>query len=139
MDRAARTTAGGAGRMLTTGVAAMDDDHWALLTALAQLRAAVETGAEPAETTRLTSRLLDESTAHFALEERLMLQAHYPMASSDISQHARFLAVLSGWPAPDGTAPTPADVDRLEHWFTRHVELADQPLADWLLGGTAGS
>jgi len=118
-------------RKLTTGVATMDAEHWELLTVLAQVRAAVDEQAAPAAVSALLLRLREEASAHFAAEERLMRAHGYPMATSHQAQHARFLDDLDRRVWAPGLVE--ADVARLETWFARHIELADQPLADWVL------
>jgi hemerythrin-like metal-binding protein len=121
-----------AGR-LSVGIPAVDDEHWLLLTLLTRLRAALDAGAAPAVTAELVRVLRRVSGAHFATEERLMREHRYPMATSHLAQHQRFLDELTHWTAAGAPALTRADVEQLEAWFARHVEIADAPLADWLL------
>jgi hemerythrin-like metal-binding protein len=134
-------------RAMTTGVTSMDDEHWGLLTVLAQLGAAVRAGTGPGTgpgagarpgdlPLTLLDRLLAETTSHFASEERLMVDRRYPMATSHIAQHSRFAEELTELRAhcrDAAVAPTTSQIEHLETWFARHISIADQPLGEWLL------
>lgn len=121
---------------LSTGVDAIDDEHWGLLAVLGELTAAVGVAGRPSPTVALLDRLREMTADHFASEEREMAASRYPMASSHIAQHRRFLDELAqvSESVADGSAAVTQNVVRhLEVWFSRHIEVADRPLAEWLL------
>lgn len=119
---------------LATDLPAMDDDHWELMAALAELAAVVHAGGPREAVSRTLGRLHALTVTHFAAEERLMHDHGYPMASSHVAQHARFATELAE--LLTGPVLTQHRVRQLETWFARHIELADRPLADWLLTGS---
>lgn len=120
---------------LSTGIDAMDDEHWELMAVLGELAAVLGSQPTPSALVTLLERLRLMTADHFTAEEREMVAAGYPMTSSHAAQHRRFLDELGRLTeavARGGVKVTPGTVKHLEFWFTRHIAMADRPMAQWL-------
>lgn len=121
-------------RDLRTGDTLLDEEHRELLAIITALRGMVGSQRRNERVPMLFERLRAEVQAHFAAEERQMEQTRYPMMSSHVAQHTRFLEELELAQdcLRDGDASMTPHLGYIEIWFSRHVEIADKPLADWL-------
>ena len=120
---------------LTLGVAFIDAEHQALIDILTELGTA-EGAQDRIRLGNLLPRLVSETRDHFANEEREMHERAYPMMSSHVAQHGRFMAELEDLRVRHngGEVVVVAQVVTfIQTWFARHVDLSDRPLAEWLL------
>lgn len=81
--------------------------------------------------------LIDYATEHFADEEALMRQAHFPMAELHASLHHELAQQLAAMAASylsgeDALAPERL-VDFFTEWLTGHIMQSDRRFVDWLV------
>lgn len=108
------------------GVPLMDAQH-ARMAALLNALAAVLHNGEDAKAA--FEAFTSFAALHFADEERLMAQAHYPAAGAHGALHQRLIGDIHGLKL-EGEGFSPSLVLRyLQEWFFRHVDGADRELA----------
>ncbi len=113
-------------------MALLDAQHRAMTDLINDLHQAVDGGADPEVTGKLFSELVAVTVQHFATEEALFPEVHYPEADHHRAWHHKLrkeLAVLasevaSGWRKVDTDL-----IDWLKGWFVNHVVVADRPFA----------
>lgn len=78
--------------------------------------------------------------AHFAMEQRLMDEAHYPMASQHAGEHAMLTRQLHDFMAEfdvDWSGAHAALVHFVEVWLNFHILFSDKKFAEFLAGNRA--
>jgi len=113
----------------------LDEDHQRLLRRVNALLAAVAS-REPAAVQSALSELRSETEAHFAREEALMREAHYPGLEQHCARHQRLLRQLSALRVTldaSGRLRVPvAPVNYIRRWFAAHIAGDDRMLASYL-------
>ena len=112
-----------------TGIDPVDYEHWELVDLINRLYASVGTTGQDAAVSGFLGDLHDAIAAHFALEEKLMVDRHYRGYAEHKADHERLLDELrdimeahdSGGFADCGGYLA----DRLEVWFMRHFHTLD--------------
>ncbi len=126
---------------LAVGVKEVDDQHRALYAELNRLHAAMREH-DLDEVGRIADYLVIYATEHFALEEKLMIEAGFPGFPDHLARHVEFAKDLKRWRerlARQG--PTPALVVDLSHWLTGwlgdHIRKVDGEMARFLRARSA--
>lgn len=81
--------------------------------------------------------LVDYATEHFADEEAIMREAHYPAASVHASLHADLSRRLAGFVFKymNGQGVSAEQiVNFFTEWLTSHIMQSDREFTDWLAG-----
>jgi len=115
---------------LHLGFDAMDDAHQAFDRLLKQMQAAKD-GIDPA----LFTQMIDDSKAHFAEEERLMLKEQYPQREVHTEDHKQLIDEMESFFRMLGTMPPMARsfIDSYAYdKFRRHTMFYDLDLAKFL-------
>jgi len=123
---------------LETGHAGMDADHKQLAGLFNRLRSALENDEGSAFCTAILDDIIRHTTAHFELEQRLMLQHRYPKAEQHAAEHAMLIRQAldyrnsfdAGPAASRSTQTRFADV-----WLAFHILFSDKELAAFLAHG----
>jgi len=113
----------------------MDEEHTRLFALADQLHAALAQGAPKHAASQALAALIDETGAHFASEERLMVQHHYPVYLRHKAQHdslkGKILEFQRDFQA--GKLLVSADLLRfLKDWLAGHILKCDRRLASYL-------
>ncbi len=77
-------------KRLETGIDDIDEQHKELFRRIDKLELALYSGMANSECLHLIKYLEDYVNEHFALEEKLMYDAHYPVLSAHRKQHLEF-------------------------------------------------
>ena len=113
----------------------LDEDHQRLLCRVNALLAAVAS-RKPAVVQSALSELRSETEAHFAREETLMREAHYPGLKQHCARHQRLLRELSGLRVTldaSGKLRIPlAPMNYIRRWFAVHITVDDRMVASHL-------
>jgi hemerythrin-like metal-binding protein len=113
----------------------LDEDHQRLLSRVNTLLAAVAS-SEPAVVQSALSELRSETEAHFAREETLMREAHYPGLKQHLARHRRLLRELSTLRVTldaSGKLRVPlAPMNYIRRWFAAHITGDDRMVASYL-------
>jgi hemerythrin len=113
----------------------LDEDHQRLLRRVNALLAAVASGG-PATVQSALGELRSETEAHFAREETLMREAHYPELEQHCARHQRLLRELSTLRVTldaSGKLRVPfAPAKYIRRWFAAHITGDDRMLAAYL-------
>lgn len=122
---------------LRTGVAGIDEQH-AQLFAWANSLLLDDPLLTPENRLNLLRFLLAYTVAHFAAEERVMGEHHYPDLDAHRYFHSRFrteVGELAGRAATEGLTLEILGILRrfMADWLTSHILVADKALAAFLL------
>jgi len=113
----------------------LDEDHQRLLHRVNALLAAVAS-REPAVVQSALRELRSETEAHFAREETLMREAHYPGFKQHCVRHQRLLRELSTLRVAldaSGKFRVPlAPMNYIRRWFAAHIAGDDRMVASYL-------
>jgi hemerythrin len=121
--------------VLATGHAILDTDHEHLVKLFNQLALSVKERRGKAAGVELLNKIIGHSQVHFAFEEHLMAEQHYPKADQHTAEHARLIRQALRYKAkfeadaPDLHIPL---IHFPEDWLTFHILVADRELADFL-------
>lgn len=127
---------------LTTGLDFADDEHADIVEIFTELTVLVSLGDQSVRSAHVGDALIDRLeaalVAHFAHEERAMIDTHYPGRVEHTGQHQAFLALLRQ--GRDLLARDDCDepavlrwlTRHLKYWFVRHTLEADKALAVWV-------
>lgn len=115
----------------SVGVAAVDDEHRELIQLINQLYERMDARSSISEIESSLGDIYKAIAMHFALEERIMADAHYDELAQHKDDHEDLLDQLSD--LMDGFVKNPIDgSDRLEEelsaWFTHHFATHDARL-----------
>ncbi|HYD43410.1 MAG TPA: bacteriohemerythrin [Anaeromyxobacter sp.] len=127
---------------LATGNATIDEQHQELFARADALIDAMLQGRAAAEIAGLVGFLRDYCRDHFALEERLMAQAAYPLAAGHAQAHRyfeqRFQEIVGALDQRGANARVVLDLkDLLRGWLVSHIGAVDAKLAAFLRGARA--
>ncbi len=120
-----------------TGHAQIDDDHEKIVALINQLASAITQRRGKEVCGELLDQIIQKAKAHFARENRLMAEHHYPKAEEHIAEHAQLIAEaldLKTWVdlAPAESVMSVSLLHFLEAWWTRHIPTFDKELAEFL-------
>ena len=111
------------------GMPGVDYEHRHLINIINELAGKLEAGADPAETSRYLGDICAAIEAHFALEERTMLEAGYDEYADHKADHENLIEDLHELMDLVATGPVadwrPALAERLEAWFGVHFRTKD--------------
>lgn len=121
---------------LAIGIQAVDDQHRAFYDQLNRLHAAMREH-DLAEVDRIADYLVVYASEHFALEERLMIEAGYPGFPEHLEHHGAFVKELRRWRERlTVEGPTTGFVVELSQWLTGwlrdHIRRVDGRMARFL-------
>jgi hemerythrin-like metal-binding protein len=119
----------------TIGIPEMDAEHEQLFALADALHASLGLGASPESVRASLSRLIDQTRAHFAHEEELMVRSRYPELERHKGEHSvlteKALAFQRSFePARAARDAEPLRV--LRDWLTRHITISDRLLGEFL-------
>ena len=113
----------------------LDEDHQRLLRLVNALLTAVAS-REPAVVRSALSELRSETEAHFAREEALMRETHYPRLKQHCARHQRLLRELSALritvDASERLRVPVAPMNYIRRWFAVHTIVDDRMVASYL-------
>lgn len=112
----------------SVGVPAVDHEHRGLIALVNSLQRALLGGGTEAEIERALGELMRAISAHFALEEKFMLQHRYDGLPEHKADHEHLLDELRD--LMEGRAEGPPEVlaSRLGDWFAVHFQTHDARL-----------
>jgi len=122
---------------LSTGVAAVDNQHKELIRQLNALHGAMSRGEGREEITKILDFLGDYVVRHFADEEREMARLACPAAAENKRAHAQFIAMfkdLRGRHEATGASTTLLLKinEALSAWLVEHIKKIDTQLTKCL-------
>ena len=113
-------------------MALFDAQHRAMMDLINDLHGALVVSADPELTGKLFSELVAVTIHHFATEEALFLEIHYPEAALHQAWHHKLRKELAVLASDVGSGCRQVDedlIDWLKGWFVDHVMDADRPFA----------
>ena len=113
----------------------IDDQHRALVALVNELHQAMRLRGNREALREILTRLIDFTRAHFAAEERLMLEHVYPEYENHRSQHRALLdhiAELDKQFQEGDILLSFAIALDLKGWAINHITFADKPLGKFL-------
>lgn len=115
---------------MSLGHPRLDDEHQRLAALIAQFQKALDDDLQAA-----LKAVLDEATAHFAVENDLMTATGFPPRECHIKEHEAVLGTLRG--VAERLARGEHTVARrlsaeVAAWFPAHVQHLDSALSHWL-------
>lgn len=118
-----------------TGVERIDEQHRMLFSIVGDYRLALDEGRGAQSYPLLLDVLADYSRAHFAFEEKCMVEYQCPAAEQNSRAHAGYLRLLAEYQAryaESGFRPEDARalVDVLGEWLTSHIGRIDVRLKE---------
>lgn len=121
---------------LSIGIHELDDQHRALYAEINRLRDAMK-AHELQKVLPMADYLVKYATEHFALEERLMVEAGYPGFPAHLAHHAAFKQDLARWRARlarDGaSASLVVELSSwMADWLRDHIRKVDAEMAKFL-------
>lgn len=121
-----------------TGIAAIDDDHKALLQAARRLEANARNGASHERLAATMDSLVLYAAEHFAREERYFDRSRYPNAAAHKAEHARFAELATVLKGMHSEQPDSIDIDKvldfLAAWLNGHILGPDKDYVPWVFG-----
>lgn len=119
------------------GIAFLDEEHQAMLTACNHLCAMVRRGAAGHDLRVLSAELVATAEAHFASEERLFPRTRLPWVAHHLAEHEQIRrslgkALLLSTPAPELATTLHA----VRTMLMEHVLGQDMHFRDWAKGTT---
>ncbi len=120
-----------------TGHAMIDEDHLGIVGIINQLAAAIIQHQSKEVYDQLLDQIIQGTKAHFARENRLMAEYHYPKAEQHVAEHVKLVREsleLKAWfdAANAESVMTVSLLHFLEEWWNQHIPSFDQELADFL-------
>jgi hemerythrin-like metal-binding protein len=117
---------------LSTGVAALDEQHKAIFQWLAELENA-SVDQRTLFGVYVVTRLKHYMREHFAAEEAMMKAAGYPELEQHQKEHALFRAKLEELQMKSISEDISTDTVRfLNHWLTNHIAKSDMAYVPYL-------
>lgn len=117
------------------GVVVLDRQHQELFDTAQQLYDALTRADGVGVAEDIFSRLMDYSSNHFADEEALMKQHHYPRLRTHQAEHRAFTDELLGFRREfrAGNDSVPSNLlPYLQQWIRSHTEGADRHFAEFM-------
>jgi len=120
-----------------TGNIMIDGDHAKIVEIINQLATAITTHQSKEVCGELLEQIIQSTKAHFARENRLMAELHYPKADLHNAEHTRLIGQsldLKVWfdEASTESVMSVSLLHFLEDWWTRHIPTFDKELADFI-------
>jgi len=120
-----------------TGHTLIDEDHERVVALINELARAITQHQSKDVCAELLERIIQNTKAHFARENRLMTEIHYPQAKEHMAQHAHLVneaLALKRWfeTAAVESVMSVSLLHFLESWWTGHIPTSDQALADFI-------
>jgi hemerythrin-like metal-binding protein len=115
----------------SVGVPAVDHEHRELIDLINRVHDDLTARADEARIEASLGDILAAISAHFALEERFMLQHRYDQRAEHKAEHERLLDVLREIMESyddDPQASSQRLAERLDEWFTIHFRTHDARL-----------
>lgn len=122
-------------KILSVGVAEIDDDHRLLIALFNELNRAVAAGESAAYLAATLEELINCTVWHFSHEERLMLKHGFPGIEPHKAAHRELIDAAREWQAKlaqTGYAVTEDEIRYLDRWLTEHILTVDQGLGAFL-------
>ena len=113
------------------GVASVDLEHRELIDLINGLHALIGDNASADNIVSMLGEIFAQISAHFALEEKYMRDAHYPLLDEHKSDHETLLDELRDimdLVDIDGNYDEKGLSDDLQRWFTEHFRTHDAKL-----------
>lgn len=123
------------GKILSVGVAEIDEDHRKLVNIFNVLNHAVMEGESPDYLAATLDELINCTVWHFSHEERLMLKYRYPEIEEHKAEHRELIQSVKELQQEILQSDKPvADehIEFLERWLTEHILTADGRLGFYL-------
>lgn len=120
---------------MMTGYPLIDDDHNGIAILIDELETAFEEGRPTSYCIELMDRLIDDTRAHFAHEERAMALWNAPDAEQHKHEHAQLLnevvelRLCLAASMPNAQENRSSLIRFLEAWWLEHIPKFDRPLA----------
>lgn len=122
-------------KILSVGVAEIDDDHKRLITIFNELNRAVASGGSAEYCAATLDELLKCTAWHFSHEERLMLKHGYPGRGPHKAAHEELIEAartLQGRLSAADAVMAEAEIVYLERWLIEHILAVDLKLGNFL-------
>jgi hemerythrin len=119
----------------SVGVLQIDEQHKHLIAMLNQVADLVEHGRDDGRLPAILIRLVRYTEGHFATEEQLMRDHHYPSTVAHIGQHlalTKRVIYYKDLLREDSTAILPELLVFLTGWLERHILASDRRLGAFL-------
>ena len=118
-----------------TGVRAIDEQHRHFVDLINRMSACTDADIRAESGRKLVVEILDYAGMHFAMEEGLMRQYHYPDIDAHAHEHRNLEATLAGKAVglASGAEPRTSAVIFLWNWLVGHTNLEDKALGKFLL------
>ncbi len=113
-----------------------DTQHRAMMDLINDLDAAVVASVDPEVKAKVFSDLVAVTVHHFATEESLFREIHYPEADRHTAWHHKLRKELAVLASDVASGRRQVDMDLihwLEGWFVNHVMDGDRPFAQAVL------
>jgi len=121
--------------VLATGHVILDTDHEHLVALFNQLAASVKERKGKTACVDLLHKIVHHAKVHFAFEEQLMTEHHYPKTEQHAAEHARLIRQAVRYIAKFEADSPELHIPLIhfpEDWLTFHILAADKELADFL-------
>ena len=122
-------------KILSVGVAEIDDDHRLLIALFNELNRAVAAGESAAYLAATLEELINCTVWHFSHEERLMLKHRYEGIEEHKAEHRELIKSAKELQQEILQADKPVvheHIEFLERWLTEHILTADLRLGSYL-------
>jgi hemerythrin len=120
-------------------VSDIDQQHKELVAKFVHLDEAVKGRAPRAEIFRIIDDIIAYTQMHFAAEEQVMKESHYPMLEAHQAKHRELVQDAQRLRGKLEQVGEQIFTDWLEHWpFARvlaHIQYADQQMEDHIFDG----
>ncbi|CAH2032298.1 bacteriohemerythrin [Trichlorobacter ammonificans] len=120
------------GAMFEVGVSDIDAQHRRLFDLANQLADAVRVGKGQDVLAEVLTELVRYTQTHFAFEEQLMSQHHYPAAAEHRQQHQELVQQVTGFKQRFHAGDQLVVEESLQfftHWLSRHIMHIDKAFA----------
>ncbi|HEY5642108.1 MAG TPA: hemerythrin family protein [Woeseiaceae bacterium] len=115
----------------SVGNESVDHEHRELIALINELHAAVSTGSEQDLVVEALGEIYAQIAAHFALEEKIMRDAHYDHFAPHKADHEALLDTLADIMEAvetDGRYDERSLSEKMERWFSEHFRTHDARL-----------
>lgn len=115
----------------SVGVEEVDHEHRELIELIRSLQLHLQQGAETTDIIEVLGEIYAQIAAHFALEEKMMRQTHYPSYADHKEDHETLLDDLRDIMdevEDDGVLDEARLTDDLDRWFSDHFKTHDAKL-----------
>ncbi len=120
---------------LQVGNEVIDEHHHHLIDMLNKAHDSFIYGMKKGELKLTVKALVDYADYHFAAEEKIMFENHYPEMADHISDHHAFRNTVNEMQKKHQKDHHPAYLeltDFLLEWMIRHINISDRAIFDYL-------